>query len=145
MVNKKKILFVCTGNSCRSQIAHGLMNEFAGEKFEIYSAGFSPSKVHPMAIKVMNEIDIDISNHTSDHLDDYLTQNIDIVITTCDNASESCPVFPGQTMKYHWNIEDPFESWNINDSNIYLFRKTRDKIEKNIKSFLKKSEIRSHL
>ena len=66
MVNKKKILFVCTGNSCRSQIAHGLMNEFAGEKFEIYSAGFSPSKVHPMAIKVMNEIDIDISNHTSD-------------------------------------------------------------------------------
>ena len=104
MVNKKKILFVCTGNSCRSQIAHGLMNEFAGEKFEIYSAGFSPSKVHPMAIKVMNEIDIDISNHTSDHLDDYLTQNIDIVITTCDNASESCPVFPGQTMKYHWNL-----------------------------------------
>jgi len=116
------------------------MNKFAGEKFEIYSAGFSPSKVHPMAIKVMNEIGIDISNYTSDHLDDYLSQNIDIVITTCDNASESCPVFPGQVMKFHWSIEDPFESWDINDSNIYLFRETRDKIEKKIKSFLKNQQ-----
>ena len=70
-------------------------------------------------------------------MDDYLSQNIDIVITTCDNASQSCPVFPGQVMKFHWSIEDPFESWDINDSNIYLFRETRDKIERKIKSFLK--------
>ena len=82
---KKKILFVCTGNSCRSQIAHGLLNNIAGDKYDVFSAGLSPNKVHPMAIKVMKEIDIDISDHTSDHLDDYLDKDVDVVITTCDD------------------------------------------------------------
>ena len=141
MTLKKKILFVCTGNSCRSQIAHGLLSNIAGDRFDVFSAGLSPNKVHPMAIKVMKEIDIDVSHHTSDHLDDYLDKDIDVVITTCDDANESCPFFPGNVMRLHWSIDDPFESWNVEESNIQLFRDTRNKIEEKIRSFLLSNEI----
>ena len=141
MSAKKKILFVCTGNSCRSQIAHGLLNNIAGDRFEVFSAGLSPNKVHPMAIEVMKEIDIDISHHISDHLDDYLDKDIDVVITTCDDANESCPFFPGNVMRLHWSIDDPFESWNVEESSIQLFRDTRNKIEEKIRSFLLSNEI----
>ena len=141
MTTKKKILFVCTGNSCRSQIAHGLLNNIAGARLEVFSAGLSPNKVHPMAIEVMKEIDIDISLHTSDHLDDYLDKDVDVVITTCDDANESCPFFPGNVMRLHWSIDDPFESWNVEESNIQLFRDTRNKIEEKIRSFLRSYEI----
>ena len=141
MTLKKKILFVCTGNSCRSQIAHGLLNNIAGDRFEVFSAGLSPNKVPPMAIEVMKEINIDISHHTSDHLDDYLDKDIDVVITTCDDANESCPVFSGNVMRLHWSIDDPFESWNVEESNIQLFRDTRNKIEENIRLFLRSYEI----
>ena len=141
MTAKKKILFVCTGNSCRSQIAHGLLNNIAGDKYDVFSAGLSPNKVHPMAIEVMKEIYIDISNHTSDHLDDYLDKDIDVVITTCDDANESCPFFPGTALRLHWSIDDPFESWNVEESNIQLFRDTRYNIEENIRLFLRSYEI----
>ena len=141
MTLKKKILFVCTGNSCRSQIAHGLLNNIAGDRFEVFSAGLSPNKVHSMAIKVMKEIDIDISHHTSDHLDDYLDKDIDAVITTCDDANESCPFFPGNVVRLHWSIDDPFESWNVEKSNIQLFRDTRNKIEESIRLFIRSYEI----
>ena len=141
MTAKKKILFVCTGNSCRSQIAHGLLNNIAGGKYDVFSAGLSPNKVHPMAIEVMKEINIDISHHTSDHLDDYLDKDVDVVITTCDDANESCPFFPGNVVRLHWSIDDPFESWNVKDSNIQLFRETRNKIEEKIGSFLEKHTL----
>ena len=141
MTAKKKLLFVCTGNSCRSQIAHGLLNNIAGDRFDVFSAGLSPNKVHPMAIEVMKEIDIDISLHTSDHLDDYLDKDVDVVITTCDDANESCPFFPGNVMRLHWSIADPFESWNVEESNIQLFRETRNKIEEKIGSLLRSNEI----
>ena len=140
MTAKKKILFVCTGNSCRSQIAHGLLNNIASDKYDVFSAGLSPTKVHPMAIEVMKEIDIDISDHTSDCLDDYLDKDVDVVITTCYNANESCAVYPGNVVRLHWSIDDPFESWNVEDSNIQLFRDTRNKIEKKIRSFLRSNE-----
>mgnify|MGYP005667995065 FL=1 len=141
MTAKKKIIFVCTGNSCRSQIAHGLLNNIASDRFEVFSAGLSPNKVHPMTIEVMKEINIDISHHTSDHLDDYLDKNIDVVITTCDDANESCPFFPGNVMKLHWSIDDPFESWIVEESNIQLFRDARNKIEEKMRSFLLSNEI----
>ena len=141
MTAKKKILFVCTGNSCRSQIAHGLLNNIAGDRFDVFSAGLSPNKVHPMAIEVMKEIDIDISDHTSDHLDDYLDKDVDVVITTCDDANESCPFFPGNVVRLHWSIDDPLESWNVEKSNIQLFRDTRNKIEEKIRSFLQSNEV----
>ena len=141
MTLKKKILFVCTGNSCRSQIAHGLLNNIAGDKYDVFSAGLSPNKVHPMAIKVMKEINIDISHHASDHLDDYLDKDIDVVITTCDDANESCPFFPGNVVRLHWSIDDPFESWNVEESSIQLFRDTRNKIEERVRSFLEKHTL----
>ena len=94
-----------------------------------------------MAIEAMKEIDIDISHHTSDHLDDYLDKDIDVVITTCDDANKSCPVFPGNVVRLHWSIDDPFESWNVEDSNIQLFRDTRNKIEERVRSFLQSNEI----
>ena len=140
-MQKKKILFVCTGNSCRSQIAHGLLNNIAGDKYDVFSAGLSPNKVHPMAIEVMKEINIDISHHTSDHLDDYLDKDIDVVITTCNDANESCPFFPGSVVRLHWSIDDPFESWIVEESNIQLFRDTRNKIKERVRSFLLSNEI----
>ena len=117
------------------------MNNIAGDKYDVFSAGLSPNKVHPMAIEVMKEIDIDISHHTSDHLDDYLDKDVDVVITTCDDANESCPFFPGNVERLHWSIDDPFESWNVEESNIQLFRDTRNKIEERVRSFLDKHTL----
>ena len=96
MVEKSvKVLFICTGNSCRSQMAEGLLRAMAEDQFEVFSAGSHPSRVNPMAIEIMKEIGIDISNHTSDSIDDYLHLGIDVVITVCDSAKQICPVFPG--------------------------------------------------
>ena len=98
---KQKVLFICTGNACRSQMAEGLLRHMAGDKFEVFSAGTHPSIVHPISIKVMKEIDIDVSYHTSDHLADYINKRIDIVITVCDYAKELCPTFPGKVERIH--------------------------------------------
>jgi len=123
MSKKQKVLFVCTGNSCRSQIAEGLLREIASERFDVFSCGSHPSRVHPNAIAVMEEWGIDISNHTSDAIDDYLNEGINIVITVCDNANQACPVFPGDIQRIHWSIDDPFRGWNSNL--LDNFRETR--------------------
>lgn len=136
MKQKSKVLFVCTGNSCRSQIAEGLLRNIAGEKFEVFSAGSHPSKVHPIAIKVMAEWGIDISRHTSDHIDDYIDRGIDIVITVCDHANQVCPVFPGKVQRLHWSIKDPFSGWNFDESQLDNFRATRNTIKAHIEKFL---------
>ena len=101
MFCKKNIIFICTGNACRSQIAHGLLDLIARDRFNVFSAGSHPSRVHPMSIKIMEEIGIDISHHTSDHIEEYLDNGIDIVITVCDNANKLCPIFPGNIDKLH--------------------------------------------
>ena len=134
---KKKILFICTGNACRSQIAHGLLQNIAGDQFEVFSAGSHPSQVHPMSIAVMEEIGIDISDHTSDHVDDYLGYGIDIVITVCDNANQACPTFPLNVELIHWSIDDPFRGWNFDTKQMGAFRETRTKIQGKILEFLK--------
>ena len=134
---KKKVLFICTGNACRSQIAHGLLRELAGNQFEVFSAGSHPSQVHPMSIAVMEEIGIDISDHTSDHVDDYLDQGINIAITVCDHANQSCPTFPLNVERIHWSIDDPFRGWNIDTSQMDTFRETRTIIQGKILEFLK--------
>ena len=136
MLTKKKIIFVCTGNACRSQIAHGLLESMAGDKFEVFSAGSHPSQVHPMSIKVMEEIGIDISHHTSDFIDDYLKTGIEIVITVCDDVNESCPIFPGDVERLHWSIDDPFKGWNFDEGQIQSFRDTREEIKQRIIKFL---------
>ena len=136
MENKQKVLFICTGNSCRSQIAEGLLNEMAAEYFDVYSAGSHPSRVNANAISIMEEIEIDISNHTSNSVVEYLNTGIDIVITVCDDAKLACPIFPKKTMKIHWSIDDPFEGWDENEEHLTNFRKARTELQNHIKNFL---------
>ena len=136
MLTKKKIIFICTGNACRSQIAHGLLENMARDKFEVFSAGSHPSRVHTMSIKIMEEIGIDISHHTSDFIDDYLKTGIEIVITVCDDVNESCPIFPGDVERLHWSIDDPFKGWNFDEGQIQSFRDTREEIKQRIIKFL---------
>ena len=137
MLKKEKIIFICTGNACRSQIAEGVMRQLAGDKFDVFSAGSHPTLVHPMSIKVMKEIGIDISFHTSDPISHFLSENINIVITVCDNADKVCPVFPGKVERIHWGIEDPFKGWTSDSGDLVNFRKTREDLTERIKNLLK--------
>ena len=136
MSKKKNIIFICTGNACRSQIAHGLLQNLAKDRFNVFSAGSHPSRVHLMSIKIMEEIGIDISHHTSDHIDEYLDKGIDIVITVCDNANKLCPIFPGNVERLHWSIDDPFRGWDYNENQMESFRVTREEIKARILDFL---------
>ena len=136
-MDKQKVLFICTGNACRSQMAEGLLRHFAGDRFDVSSAGTHPSHVHPMSIKVMAEWGIDLSSHTSDHVDEYLDKNINIVITVCDSAKELCPTFPRQVKQIHWSIPDPFSGWAENDDFLDLYRGARNLIRDHIKDFMK--------
>ena len=104
---RQKILVLCTGNSCRSQIAEGYLRYFAGNKADIYSAGIETHGVNPKAIAIMQEDSIDISNHTSNNIDEYFDIDFDLVITVCDNAKERCPFFPTKAKKFHHNFSDP--------------------------------------
>ena len=137
MTLKKKVLFICTGNACRSQIAHGLLNDLASSQFEVFSAGSHPSQVHPISVAVMEEIGIDISKHTSDYIDEYLNKGINIVITVCDNAKNVCPIFPENVKLIHWSIDDPFRNWNFDINQLTNFRKTRAEIKSRILKFIK--------
>lgn len=136
MESKKKVLFICTGNSCRSQMAEGLLMNMAGNRFEVYSAGSHPSRVHPIAIKVMNEKNIDITHHTSDPISKYFGSGIDYIITLCDYARELCPTFPGGAKKIHWSVDDPFRSWKNDHKIIGRYRKTRDELQERIEQFI---------
>jgi len=140
MNKKQKVIFICTGNSCRSQMAEGFLKNIAGEVFDVYSAGSHPSKVHPNAITVMKELNIDISEHTSDNIDCYINMGINIVITVCDHANQLCPNFQEQIEKLHWSIEDPFQGWTTNKVDLNNFRITRDKIKKHINQFINNLE-----
>ena len=133
----KKILFLCTGNSCRSQIADGIAHNIFNSKYHIESAGTEKHGVNPRAIDTLKEIDIDISNHTSNHLDDYLDKDFDVVITTCDDANKSCPFFPGNVVRLHWSIDDPFSGWDYDENQIDSFSNTREEINNRITDFLK--------
>ena len=133
---KRKIIFICTGNACRSQIAEGLLRNLASDKFSVFSAGSHPSQVHPMSVAVMEEVGIDISHHTSDPISDYVDHGIDVVITVCDNAKKACPVFPGNVEHIHWSIEDPFNGWDFDPLDLDNFRKVREDINSRIKDFL---------
>ncbi|MCM8786828.1 MAG: arsenate reductase ArsC [Candidatus Omnitrophica bacterium] len=138
-MNKLRVLFLCTGNSARSQMAEGFLKHLAGEKFKVYSAGVNPTRVNPLAIKVMDEIGIDISKHRSKSAMDFIGQKFDYVITVCDNAKQTCPVFPGKYEKIHWSLKDPAEAQGTEEEKLEIFRKTRDKIKEFILDFLKKT------
>ena len=125
----KKILVLCTGNSCRSQIAEGYLRHFAGETANVYSAGIETHGVNPKAIAVMAEDHIDISKHTSNHVDEYMGIPFDIVITVCDNANEACPFFPGKVERFHENFPDPAKATGTPDEVMDEFRRVRDLIK----------------
>lgn len=133
---KKKVLILCTGNSCRSHMAEGILRHAAGDLFEVYSAGSQPAGyVHPLAIEALREIGIDISGHTSKHLDVFLDSGIDIVITVCDHAAEACPVFPGMVATHHWPFEDPPKAARPGETELDAFRRIRDEIRRTFESY----------
>jgi len=131
----KKVLILCTGNSARSQMAEGLLRHEAGDRFEVFSAGTKPTKLRPEAIAVMQELGIDISQQRSKSADDFLGQKFDYVITVCDNARESCPVFPGTARYVHWSLEDPARARGPENERRLVFRRIRDEIAGRLKSF----------
>ena len=126
--NKKKVLFICTHNSARSQIAEGLMNAMLGERYEAKSAGTEPSEVNPLAIEIMSEIGIDIRSHRSKSVDEFINQDFDYVITVCDQANETCPFFPGGKERTHKGFKDPAAVEGNKKARLAAFRRSRDEI-----------------
>ncbi|MEI8390028.1 MAG: arsenate reductase ArsC [bacterium] len=129
---KKKVLFLCTGNSCRSQMAEGLLRYYFGDKYEVFSAGTKPSIVNLNAIKVMNEIEIDISGQRSKSVDEFKNQTFDFIITVCDNAKESCPIFSGEAERLHWSFFDPAEALGPQEELLKAFKEVWDQIKAKI-------------
>uniref|UniRef100_A0A832DKT4 Arsenate reductase ArsC n=1 Tax=Ignavibacterium album TaxID=591197 RepID=A0A832DKT4_9BACT len=139
---KKKILILCTGNSCRSQMAEGFLKSFDPE-LEVYSAGTKPAeKINPFAVKAMKEIGIDISNGVAEDVDKYLSQSFDYVITVCDNAKETCPVFIGEVKhRLHIGFDDPAEAVGTEEEVMPVYRKVRDEIKEKFYDFVQKLKI----
>ncbi len=135
----KNILILCTGNSCRSQIAEGYLRFFAGDKAEIFSAGIETHGVNPKAIQVMKEDGIDISKQTSNNVNDYINIAFDYVITVCDNAKERCPYFPSKAKKFHQNFPDPAKAKGDETAIMQQFRSVRNMIKQYSKSFTKEN------
>ena len=131
MQDKPKVLFVCTGNSCRSQMAEGLLRHYGNGEFDVYSAGLKPSHVHPLVIKAMAELDIDITNQYSITVNEFISKEFSYVITVCDNAKEFCPVFPGKYRALHWSIEDPASTSGTEEEMMKVFRKVRQNLLSN--------------
>lgn len=128
---KPTVLILCTGNSCRSHLAEGILRSAAGDLLDVQSAGSKPAGyVHPLGIQVMKEIGIDISGHRSKHLGEFLQQPVQTVITVCGNADQACPVFPGQVNRYHWPFDDPAHAVGTEDEKLAVFRRVRDEIKK---------------
>ena len=136
MTAKKRVLILCTGNSARSQMAEGLLRHEAGDRFEVFSAGTKPSHVRPEAIVVMNEIGIDIAGHRSKSVDEFTGQDLDYVITVCDDANEVCPVFPRRVQRLHWPFPDPAAVEGSEEQRRAAFKKVRDQIHGRIMVFL---------
>ena len=132
----KKILVLCTGNSCRSQIAEGYLRHFAAERAEIYSSGIETHGVNPKAIEIMKRDGIDISAHTSNNINEYLDIDFDYVITVCDNAKESCPYFPSNAVKLHYNFPDPAKAVGTEEEVMEQFRAVREMIRSYTQNFV---------
>jgi len=128
---KPTVLILCTGNSCRSHLAEGILRAAAGDLLQVESAGSKPAGyVHPLAIQVMKEIDIDISGHRSKHMNDFLSHAVETVITVCGNADQACPLFPGQLNRHHWGFDDPAHATGTDDEKLAVFRRVRDEISR---------------
>ncbi len=135
----KNVLVLCTGNSCRSQMAEGYLRFFAGNKAKIFSAGVEKHGVNPTAIKIMKEDGIDISKHTSNLVDEYLNIDFDYIITVCDNAKERCPYFPGKAKRFHYNFPDPSKTKGTEEEILTHFRQVREMIKTFSENFVKEN------
>ncbi len=133
---KKRVLFICTHNSARSQMAEGLLRQLGGERFEVFSAGTEATHVRPLAIRAMTELGIDISQQVSKTLDRYLSEPFDEVITVCDTAAEACPVFPGAARRRHWSFADPSKATGNEAEQLEVYRGVRDEIRTRIEKEL---------
>jgi len=135
-MNKRRVLVLCTGNSARSQMAEGLLRHDAGDRFEVFSAGVDPAvRVRPEAIQVMQELGIDISGHRPKHVNEFAGQHFDYVLTVCDNARETCPIFPSNTVTIHESFKDPAAFHGSEQEQLEVFRKARDRIRRYLRDF----------
>ena len=139
-MTRPRVLFLCTHNSARSQMAEGLLRALAGDSFEMASAGTEATRVHPLAIRAMQDVGIDLSGHTSKTIDTFLSQPWDYVITVCDNANERCPLFPGETTRIHWSFDDPSQATGTDEDKLEKFRRVRDEILTRLRQWLADQE-----
>jgi len=137
MTTKPSVLILCTGNSCRSHLAEGLLRQAAGDLFEVHSAGSKPAGyVHPLAIRAMQEIGIDLSAHRSKSMNEFLTTPIETVITVCGNADQACPIFPGQVNRHHWPFDDPAHATGSEEAQLAVFRRVRNEIRRTLDAYV---------
>jgi arsenate reductase (thioredoxin) len=136
LTGKGRVLFLCTGNSCRSQMAEGWLRHLAGDRFEVASAGTRPAGLHPDAVLVMREAGVDIAEHRSKSVSEFLQQPFEFVITVCDSAKEACPYFPGKVQRLHWSFPDPAASSGTYEERLAVFRQVRDQIADRIRDFI---------
>jgi len=134
--SKPNLLILCTGNSCRSHLAEGVLRAVAGDIFTVASAGSKPAGyMHPLAIQVMQEVGIDISAHHSKHMNEFLSMPIETVITVCGNADQACPIFPGQVNRHHWPFDDPAHATGTDEEKLAVFRRVRDEIRAQFEAY----------
>lgn len=133
---KEKVLFLCTGNSCRSQMAEALLRSLNGDRFEACSAGTDPHGVNPNAVAAMREIGIDIRNQKSEHVESYLGAGVDTVISVCDSAASNCPTFPERVRRIHWSFDDPAGATGTTEERMAVFRRVRDEIDRALKGWI---------
>jgi arsenate reductase len=137
MATKPSLLILCTGNSCRSHLAEGLLRATAGDLFEVHSAGSKPAGfVHPLAIRAMQEIGIDISGHRSKSMNEFLTTPIETVITVCGVADQACPIFPGQVNRHHWPFDDPAHATGTEEEQLAVFRRVRNEMRRTLDAYV---------
>jgi arsenate reductase len=139
---KKRVLFLCTGNSARSQMAEALLRHIAGERYDVYSAGTHPKGLHPLTVEAMRNLNIDMSAHTSKDVGVFSGQRFDYVITVCDRAKQSCPVFPGAA-PIHWGFDDPAEATGNREEQLHAFLRVRDEILSRLQLFIKDHEMQA--
>jgi len=132
---ERRVLILCTGNSARSQMAEGLLRARGGGRFEVYSAGTRPTRVREEAVEVMREAGLDMGAHRSKSVEEFEGREFDYVITVCDNARETCPVFPGRTERVHWSFDDPAASEGTREERLAVFRRVRDEIDARLREW----------
>lgn len=135
-MTKPRVMFLCTGNSARSQIAEGSLRHLAGDRFEVVSAGTEPAGLNPLAVEVMREVGIDLSGHRSKAVEEYLGEHFAFLVTVCDAAREKCPIFPGAVQRLHWSLADPAAEKGDLEQRRAAFRRTRDEIAERVRAFV---------